>query len=241
MYVRIVTGVGVRFIPSRLCRRRRTISVPEHVAFTYHCCLVDRQCSPAHRGTQQVSICPHFVTHASVHATAQVFHVVRAFQEAGVCGAALCLPVAASECLSCGVVDAPVILASLQSLSLALDGAGGSDQSSFNPDGRTKGALLAQDACLGAAGLVVACDGKVALPAGFAASVFEGLRKTARHRRVGDSGARVTALLALGSMCGCPLLPGGELTPRCVAFFGFSFCPSFVCFFGTVYARVFIG
>lgn len=138
----------------------------------------------------------------------QVFNVIRALAlkpEAGLCGASLGLAAAASECLSCGLVDAPVILSCLRSVSLSLD-------ASTNPDG--SGKVPAQDTCLGAAGLVVACDGKVVLPPGFAESMFESLRKAAAHRRGAKSGVRVASLLALASLVGCPLLGVGELVPR---------------------------
>lgn len=124
---------------------------------------------------------------------------------AGLCGATLCLATAASECLSCGLVDAPVILSCLRSVSLDLD-------ASSNPAGRGK--IPAQDACLGAAGLVAACEGKVVLPPRFAESMFDKLRKAAEHRRGGNSGVRVASLWALASLVGCPLLGPGELVPR---------------------------
>lgn len=126
---------------------------------------------------------------------------------AGLCGATLCLAAAASECLSCALVDGPVMLSCLRSVSLDLD----LDPSS-NKDGRGK--TPAQDACLGAAGLVTACEGKVVLPPGFAESMFERLRKAAAHRRGANSGVRVASLWALASLVGCPLLVPGELVPR---------------------------
>lgn len=143
----------------------------------------------------------------------KVFNIIRAFQEAGVCGAALCLTTAASECLSCGLIDSPAVLGCLRSLSVALDGA--TTAASGAATGRQR--MPAQDACLGAAGLVVACAGKVMLPPGFAESMFDSLRKAAAHRRGADSGFRAASLLALGSMVGCPLLGRGEFAPRCVA------------------------
>lgn len=124
---------------------------------------------------------------------------------AGLCGATLCLAAAASECISCGLVDAPVILTCLRSVSVNLDGLA-------NPSGSAK--LPAQDASLGAAGLIVVCEGKVVLPPGFAESLFENLRKAAAHRRGANSGARVASLLALASLIGCPLMTPGELVPR---------------------------
>ncbi len=156
-------------------------------------CLIDRpsfQCPP---------LPPHLK---------QVFNIIRALAlkpEAGLCGASLGLAAAASECLSCGLVDAPVILSCLRSVSLSLD-------ASTNPDG--SGKVPAQDTCLGAAGLVVACEGKVVLPPGFAESMFESLRKATAHRRGANSGVRVASLLALASLVGCPLLGVGELAPR---------------------------
>lgn len=147
----------------------------------------------------------------------QVFNIIRAFQEAGVCGAALCLATAASEGLLCGLVDSPVVLDCLRSISLALDGS----SPAALPEGRAEltGRPPAQDAYLGAAGLVAACERrKVILPPGFAESVFESLRRTAAHRRGAKSGVRVASLLALASMVGCPLLGPGEFAPRCAVF-----------------------
>lgn len=138
----------------------------------------------------------------------QVFNVVRALAlkpGTGLCGATLCLAAAASECLSCGLVDAPVILSCLRSVSLDLD-------ASSNPAG--SGNIPAQDACLGAAGLVAACEGKVALPPGFAESMFDRLRKAAAYRRCANSGVRVASLWALASLVGCTPLGTGELVPR---------------------------
>lgn len=124
------------------------------------------------------------------------------------CGAALCLPIAVSECLSCGIIESPVILDCLRSISLVLDGTRKSTANS----GETP--RPAQDICLGAAGLVVACEGKVIIPPGFAESMFGSLRKAAAHQRGVDSGARVASLLALAAMVGCPLLGLGEFAPR---------------------------
>lgn len=123
----------------------------------------------------------------------------------GLCGATLCLAAAASECLSCALVDAPVMLSCLRSVSLDLE-------ASSNKDGRGK--IPAQDACLGAAGLVAACEGKVVLPPGFAESMFESLRKAAAHRRGANSGVRVASLWALASLVGCPPLVPGEHVPK---------------------------
>ncbi|CAM9489778.1 unnamed protein product [Ectocarpus fasciculatus] len=138
----------------------------------------------------------------------QVFNIVQALAlkpVAGLCGATLCLAAAASECISCGLVDAPVILTCLRSVSVSLDGLA-------NPSGSKK--LPAQDTSLGAAGLIVVCEGKVVLPPGFAESLFENLRKAAAHRRGANSGVRVASLLALASLIGCPLMAPGELVPR---------------------------
>ncbi|CBN77167.1 conserved unknown protein [Ectocarpus siliculosus] len=138
----------------------------------------------------------------------QVFSIVQALALkplAGLCGATLCLAAAASECISCGLVDAPVILTCLRSVSVSLDGLA-------NPSGSEK--LPAQDTSLGAAGLIVVCEGKVVLPPGFAESLFESLRKAAAHRRGANSGVRVASLLALASLIGCPLMAPGELVPR---------------------------
>ena len=146
-----------------------------------------------------------------------MFNIVRAFQEAGVCGAALCLATAASECLSCGLVDSPAVLGCLRSISLALDA---SSPALPGERGELAGRPPAQDAYLGVAGLVAACERrKVILPPGFGESVFESLRKTAAHRRGAKSGIRVASFLALASMVGCPLLGPGEFAPRCVVFF----------------------
>lgn len=141
---------------------------------------------------------------------------MRAFQEAGVCGAALCLATAASECLSCGLIDSPAVLGCLRSISLALDGSSPSALPG-GECGKLTGRLPAQDAYLGAAGLVAACERrKVTLPPGFAESVFESLRRTAAHRRGAKSGIRVASLLALASVVGCPLLGPGDFASRCV-------------------------
>lgn len=149
----------------------------------------------------------------------QVFNIVRAFQEAGVCGAALCLATAASEGLSCGLVDSPAVLGCLRSISLALDGSSPAALPGDRGELST-GRPPAQDAYLGAAGLVATCERrKVILPPGFAESVFESLRRTAAHRRGAKSGIRVASLLALASMIGCPLLGPGEFAPRCAIFF----------------------
>lgn len=140
----------------------------------------------------------------------QVFHVVRALQEAGVCGSALCLPVVASECLSCGLIDSPAILDCLRSLSVALDGA-----TSPRPGGER--GCAAQDVCIGAASLVASIHGKVVLPPGFVESMFERLRKAAANpvNRTGmERGSRVVSFLALSSLIGCPLLGIGEFVPR---------------------------
>lgn len=140
----------------------------------------------------------------------QVFHVVRALQEAGVCGSALCLPVVASECLSCGLIDSPAILDCLRSLSVALDGA-----TSPRPGGER--GCAAQDVCIGAASLVASIHGKVVLPPGFVDSMFERLRKAAANpvNRTGmERGSRVVSFLALSSLIGCPLLGIGEFVPR---------------------------
>lgn len=160
----------------------------------------------------------------------QVFNIVRAFQEAGVCGAALCLATAASECLSCGLIDSPAVLGCLRSISLALDGSSPSALPG-GERGELTGRLPAQDAYIGAAGLVATCERrKVTLPPGFAESVFESLRRTAAHRRGAKSGIRVASLLALASVVGCPLLGPGEFAPRCglcavrFIFFIISFC-----------------
>lgn len=134
------------------------------------------------------------------------------------CGAALCLATAASEGLSCGLVDSPAVLDCLRSISLALDGS----SPAALPEGRggLTGRPPAQDAYLGAAGLVAACERqKILLPPGFAESVFESLRRTAAHRRGAKSGIRVASLLALASIIGCPLLGPGEFAPRCAVLF----------------------
>ena len=138
----------------------------------------------------------------------QVFNIVRALAlrpAAGVCGASICLAAAASECLSCGLIDGPVVLSCLRSVSLSLDASASPAESGKQP---------AQDTCLGAAGLVVVCEGKVVLPPGFAESMFDSLRKAAVHRRGANSGDRVASLLALASLVGCPLLGPGELVPK---------------------------
>lgn len=139
----------------------------------------------------------------------QVFNIVRALAlkpAAGLCGANLCLAAAASECLSCGLIDGPAVLSCLRSVSLSLDA------STNNSAG--SGKEPAQDTCLGAAGLVAVCEGKVVLPPGFAESMFDSLRKAAVYRRGANSGIRVVSLLALASLIGCPLLGFGELVPK---------------------------
>ena len=137
-----------------------------------------------------------------------MFHIVRAFQEAGVCGAALCLSPVASECLTCGLIDVPMILGCLRSLSVALDGA--TSALSNGERGSTS-----QDVFIGAAVLVASVHGRVILPPGFTESMFERLRNAAAHRSCQDSGVRVASLLGLASMVGCPLLGVGEYVPRC--------------------------
>eukprot|EP00752_Nemacystus_decipiens_P001922 g1851.t1 len=138
----------------------------------------------------------------------QVFNIVRALAlrpATGLCGASICLAAAASECLSCGLVDGPVVLSCLRSVSLSLDASASPAESGEPP---------AQDTCLGAAGLVAVCEGRVVLPPGFAESMFDSLRKAAAHRRGADSGVRVASLLALAWLVGCPLLDPGGLVPR---------------------------
>ncbi|CAM9220768.1 unnamed protein product, partial [Hapterophycus canaliculatus] len=140
----------------------------------------------------------------------QVFNIVRALAlkpEVGLCGATLCLAAAASECLPCGLLDAPVILACLRSVSLNLD-------SPAPRQAAESRKLPAQDTCLGAAGLVAACEGKVVLPAGFVESMCESLRKAAAPRRGSESGVRVASMFALATVLGCPPLVPGELVPR---------------------------
>lgn len=138
----------------------------------------------------------------------QVFNIVRALAlrpAAGFCGANICLATAASECLSCGLIDGPIVLSCLRSVSASLD-------ASTNP--AESGEQPAQDTCLGAAGLIKACEGRVVLPPGFAESMFDSLRKAAVHRRGANSGVRVASLLALASLLGCPLLGTGELVSK---------------------------
>lgn len=161
----------------------------------------------------------------------QTFHIIRASQEAGACGASLCLSAAVSQCLSCGVLDSPTILGCLRSLSLAVDEALSSTARPLGerpssrrgtavtdaPDRghkKTETPAPPQDACLGLASLAVACEGHVLLPPGFADSVFDKLRKAVGHRRGGDNGIRVVSLLALGSLIGGQILGAGEFRPR---------------------------
>lgn len=142
--------------------------------------------------------------------TLQVFNIVRALAlkpAAGLCGATLCLSASASECLSCGVIDGPVVLSCLRSVSLSLD-------ASTIATAEGEKVLPAQDTSLGAASLVVVCEGKVVVPPGFAESMFDSLRKAAAQRRGADSGVRVASLLALASLVGCPLLSPGEFVPK---------------------------
>lgn len=162
-----------------------------------------------------------------------MFSVIRALQEAGVCGASLCLPTAVSECLSCGIIDSPAILECISSLSLMLDSAepegglagksaGGhapvismetSGVRGKNSTGKAARSPPPQDAWLGLAGIMVACEGNLLLPPGFAEAVFDKLRKAMIHRRGGDNGVRVASMFAMGSLFGCPIL-GGEFRPR---------------------------
>ncbi|CAM9900496.1 unnamed protein product [Scytosiphon promiscuus] len=159
----------------------------------------------------QPCVCLHLLRAHALPTKKKVFNIARALAlkpEAGLCGATLCLAAASSECLSCGLLDAPVLLACLRSVSLNLDGPAQQQQ----PAASRK--APAQDTCLGAAGLVAACEGKVVLPAGFVESMFEGLRGAAAPRRGADSGVRVASMFALATVVGCPLLTAGEQVPR---------------------------
>ncbi|CAM9913922.1 unnamed protein product, partial [Choristocarpus tenellus] len=156
----------------------------------------------------------------------QAFHLVRALQAARVCGAALALPTAVAECLSCGLVSSPDILDCLRSLSLDLDNITFEEGGLLVP--------VAQDTCLGVAGLIAVCDrGGVALPPGFASHAFASLERAATSRTrgtgggnvsgrgVGDigrdsSGGRSAALLALGTFAGSCLMGPGPFVPRYV-------------------------
>lgn len=154
------------------------------------------------------SLCSGLFSTPSLQNTLQVFNIVRAVAlrpAGGLCGASICLAAAASECMSCGLIDGPVVLSCLRAVSLSLDASTSPAEGGRQP---------AQDTCLGAAGLVVVCEGKVVLPPGFAESMFDSLRKAAVHRRGADSGVRVMSLLALASLVGCALLGPGELVPK---------------------------